>query len=101
MILTGRRVMAKEGYDLGFVTEVVAEGEALAGARRWAELILECSPVSIRTSKDVVMRGGDYTSVQEAFEAEYQSVIDMRNSLDFIEGPLAFSEKRPPNWKGR
>ena len=101
MILTGRRVMAEEGYKLGFVTEVVPEGEALAGALRWAEQILECSPVSIRTSKDVVMRGDEYASVREAFEADYQSVRDMQNSLDFIEGPLAFSEKRPPDWKGR
>ena len=47
------------------------------------------------------MRGDEYASVREAFEADYQSVKDMQNSLDFIEGPLAFSEKRPPDWKGR
>ncbi|NQV58454.1 MAG: enoyl-CoA hydratase, partial [Alphaproteobacteria bacterium] len=61
----------------------------------------ECSPVSIRTSKDVVLRGQQYASADEAILADYQSVTDMRNSLDFIEGPLAFSEKRPPDWKGR
>ena len=38
MILTGRRVPAREGYELGFVTEVVPRrpgaggGEALGGA---------------------------------------------------------------------
>ena len=37
MILTGRHVPAQEGYELGFVNEVVPEGQALAGARRWAE----------------------------------------------------------------
>lgn len=101
MILTGRRVMAKEGYELGFVTEVVPEGGALEGAKRWAGLIAECSPVSIRTSKDVVARGLEHAALGEAVMGEYQSVVDMRNSLDFIEGPLAFSEKRPPDWKGR
>ena len=101
MILTGRRVMAEEGYKLGFVTQVVPKGNALAGALSWAEQILECSPVSIRTSKDVVNRGDEFASVREAFEADYQSVRDMQNSLDFIEGPLAFSEKRAPDWKGR
>src|SRR6056297_3528021 len=35
MILTGRRVGAAEGKELGFVNEVVPEGEALAGAKRW------------------------------------------------------------------
>src|SRR3954463_4225554 len=40
MILTGRRVSAQEGYELGFVTEVVPEGQALDGAKRWAAQIL-------------------------------------------------------------
>src|SRR3954469_16340152 len=34
MILTGRRVSAAEGYQLGFVNEVVPEGESVAGGRR-------------------------------------------------------------------
>ena len=32
MILTGRRVPAREGFELGFVTEVVPEGQALEAA---------------------------------------------------------------------
>ena len=28
-------------------------------------------------------------------------VIAMKNSEDFIEGPKAFSEKRPPKWQGK
>jgi enoyl-CoA hydratase/carnithine racemase len=43
MILTGRRVSAKEGLVLGFVNEVVAPGELMAAAKRWAGLISECS----------------------------------------------------------
>ena len=57
MILTGRHVPAAEGLDLGFVTELVAEGQAVQAARAFAARILECSPVSIRTSLDVVRRG--------------------------------------------
>ena len=93
--------MAEEGYRLGFVTDVVPEGQALDGARKWAEQIMECSPVSIRTSKDVVLRGQTMASVEDAYMAPYDSAIAMRDSEDFIEGPLAFSQKRAPNWKGR
>ncbi len=58
MMLTGRRVAADEAARLGFVNEVV-EGDVLAAARRWAEEILACSPMSIRATKEAVLRGLD------------------------------------------
>jgi|TARA_B110000467_G_C18326130_1_gene489139 crotonobetainyl-CoA hydratase len=101
MILTARHVPAKEGYELGFVTQLVAEGEALSAAKDFANQIMECSPVSIRTSLDVVRRGLEHSDIKAAMSAEYDSVKTLWNSEDLIEGPLAFSEKRKPNWKGR
>lgn len=101
MILTGRHVPAAEGYELGFVTEVVPEGEALAAARRWAAMILEVSPMSVRASKQVVYESFEHGGIRAATEARYSEVAAMRNSEDFIEGPRAFAEKRPPQWKGR
>src|SRR6202046_4552284 len=59
MILTGRRVTAREGFELGFVTEVVPEGQALQAAKRWAAMILECSPMAVRASKQATYAGMD------------------------------------------
>lgn len=101
MILTGRRVSAAEGQSLGFVNEVVPPDQLLATARRWAKEICECAPLSIRASKDVVYRGLAIASLEEAMAASYESVRKMAGSADFIEGPKAFAEKRPPNWQGR
>jgi enoyl-CoA hydratase/carnithine racemase len=104
MILTGRRVSADEGFTLGFVTEVVPEGQALAGARRWAEQILECSPMSIRASKETVYRSLDTPGgVAAAYKAQrdWPAVAALYNSEDRVEGPKAFAEKRKPQWKGR
>ena len=103
MILTGRRVTAREGLELGFVNEVVAPAELMSAARRWAGLVGECSPMSIRASKQAVMRGLDEPSLEAALKGQsrYGAVAALYKSEDFVEGPRAFAEKRPPQWKGR
>ena len=100
MLLTGRRVGPEEGKQLGFVNDVVPAGEALAGAKKWAELILECAPISVRASKQAAYDGMGKESLEAAMTAKYDQIHALRHSKDFVEGPLAFSEKRAPNWKG-
>ncbi len=99
MILTGRRVPAAEGLSLGFVNEVVPQGQALEAAKRWAALILECSPLAIRASKQAVYAGLDEESLATAITTMYPAQARNRDSQDFIEGPKAFAEKRKPNWR--
>jgi crotonobetainyl-CoA hydratase len=101
MLLTGRHVPAAEALRLGIVNEVVPAGEALAAARRWAAQILECSPVSVRTTKAVAVQGLAHASLEEAMGARYEAVLDLVRSEDYREGPRAFAEKRRPQWKGR
>jgi crotonobetainyl-CoA hydratase len=103
MILTGRRVSAAEGLQLGFVNEVCKPGEAVAAAKKIAAQILECSPMSIRASKEAVYRGLTETSLEAAIDGQrkYEGIRAMFTSEDLIEGPMAFAQKRPPQWKGR
>jgi crotonobetainyl-CoA hydratase len=102
MILTGRRVSAKEGEALGFVNEVVAPDQLMAAANRWAALICECSPMSIRASKDAIHRGLDEPTLEAAIKGQinYPAVGAMFRSADFVEGPMAFAQKRAPKWTG-
>jgi len=101
MILTGRRVTAKEGFELGFVTEVAPEGQALAVARRWADMILQCSPKAIRASKQAFYRGQDELTLEAAMRMVYPAQRENIESEDYVEGPRAFAEKRRPVWRNR
>jgi acetyl-CoA C-acetyltransferase len=103
MILTGRRVSAEEGVQLGFVNEVVAPEALLETARRWAADIMACSPMSIRASKQIVRKGELESSFEAAYAEQfnYPAVRALFKSSDFREGPLAFAQKRAPQWKGR
>jgi len=103
MILTARRVSAAEGQVLGFVAEVTAPQDLMRTARDWAHEICQLGPMSIRASKEAVYRGLDEPSLEAALKAQskYPAVAALFTSEDFKEGPLAFSQKRAPNWKGR
>lgn len=101
MILTGRRVSAAEGKELGFVNEVVPVGEALAAAKRWAALILECSPKAVRGSKQAVYSGMMQPTLEQAIRTVFPAQQANAESQDYIEGPKAFAEKRKPNWQNK
>jgi enoyl-CoA hydratase/carnithine racemase len=99
MMLTGRTVEAKEGFEIGFVTAVVPQGQALAEAKKWANQILECSPMAIRATKETAIKGLDIANFKEAFETKVPGIARLLASADHKEGPKAFAEKRKPVWK--
>ena len=101
MLLTGRLVPADEGQRLGFVNEVVPAAELMDAAQRWADEMLECSPLLLQITKEAVQAGYGLT-VDQAIDGDWESRIPrMLTSEDYIEGPQAFAEKRKPVWTGR
>lgn len=102
MILTGRRVGAQEGLSLGFVNQVTSQEGLLDEARRLAAKIMACSPMSIRASVEIVNKGMAEPSLADAYgrQNRYPAVGALFRSDDVREGPLAFAQKRAPQWKG-
>ncbi len=99
-MLTGKHMTAQEALGLGIVNEVVPLKDLMATAHRWASEILECAPISVRATKQCAMQGLGLP-LDQALAGSYPALKEMFHSEDVKEGPLAFAEKRKPNWQGK
>jgi enoyl-CoA hydratase/carnithine racemase len=99
MLLTGNPISAAEAQRWGLVNEVVPASDLLAAARRWAEAILECAPLSVRASKQAALSGLGLP-LPDAINRRYEYMLRQAASQDSREGPRAFAEKRKPVWRG-
>jgi enoyl-CoA hydratase/carnithine racemase len=100
LLMTGNPISAQRAYELGFVNHVVAAGQVMAKARELARDILAGSPLFMRAVKEMVAMSTEVGST-EALRNSERIFEPVYCSEDAIEGPLAFREKRKPNWRGR
>jgi enoyl-CoA hydratase/carnithine racemase len=98
MLLTGRKISAREGLALGFVNEVVPDEQALDAASRWAEDILKCSPSSIGATKAMINEMVKDVRANVEAMMDLPAVKAISNSPDMEEGVRAFRERRVPKW---
>lgn len=98
MLLTGRPISAGRAYDIGLVNEVVPAAELMPAAMRLADTICKNGPLAVKTAKEIAVRSLGLESGFVLEKALGQRVMD---SEDAREGPRAFAEKRPPEFKGR
>lgn len=99
-MLTGRHMTAQDAHRLGVVNEVVPLADLMAGARRWADEICECSPLAVRATKQAAL-AGLHLSLEQALATRWPGMQRLFESEDAKEGPRAFAEKRKPRWSGR
>ncbi len=100
MALTGRheRLAAARAYQLGILSQVVDPPSQLAAeAQNLAERIARNSPAAMRATKRALW-GALELGLTDACRAGAQELMTMWGHPDQEEGPLAFVERRDPQW---
>jgi enoyl-CoA hydratase/carnithine racemase len=102
LALTGRheRMSAQRAYALGMISEVVEHDRLLERARQIAALVNRNAPLAVRGTRLAIRKGLDLPLHEAEILAETFRERVVRTD-DAKEGPAAFVEKRPPEWRAR
>jgi enoyl-CoA hydratase/carnithine racemase len=100
MALTGDPIDAQRALALGLVNAVVPIERLMDEALALADRIAANAPLSVRFSKSVIVETSQ-VSEEEAWKINDTAKAVVFHSADAMEGPVAFAEKRAPNWQGR
>ena len=104
LLFTGRWFDVNEAYKWGLINEIVPKKDLLSRARKLAETLASGPPLVYAAIKEIV-REAENQDFQETMEKvtsrQLKTVDKLYSSEDQLEGARAFSEKRPPVWKGK
>jgi enoyl-CoA hydratase/carnithine racemase len=98
-ILTGDRVPARRGYEVGLVNRLTPPGEALPTALEIARRIASHAPLAVRAGKRIQRLARTWPA-DEAFDRQRPLSEPVMASADAQEGARAFAERRRPRWTG-
>jgi enoyl-CoA hydratase len=100
LAMTGDPIDAERAFALGLVNKVVPAGQLMSEAVGLAERIAANAPLAVRYSKSVMKRAAEVPE-SEGWAINGEAVGVVFSSADAMEGPIAFAEKRAPNWQGK
>jgi 2-(1,2-epoxy-1,2-dihydrophenyl)acetyl-CoA isomerase len=99
MAMLGERVPAEQALDWGLVNRVVPDGELEATSGELLNRLANGPTRSYAGAKRLLNRRM-YADLAGQLEAEADAQREQGKTQDFIEGVLAFAEKRPPDFTG-
>ena len=99
LLLTGRHLRAAEARRIGLIGEVVPDGTALDRAREVAHAVAANGPVAVQAVLRA-LRATEGVAERDAMRIDSEIGMAVYASDDAREGPLAFVEKRSPQFTG-
>ncbi len=100
LIMLGDRIPAADGERLGFVNRVVPGDQLRSAAGEMAARLAAKSPAVLRLGREAFYTMSDMTFSQAVRYCHAMLSVNLL-AEDAQEGPRAFKEKRPPQWKGK
>jgi enoyl-CoA hydratase len=100
LAMTGDTIDAARAFELGLVNRVVPSSVVIEEAVSLADRIAANAPLAVRYSKSVMKQAAELSEA-EGWKINAEAVGVVFTSADAMEGPVAFAEKRPPNWQGK
>lgn len=100
IILMGEAITAEDAHQMGLVNKVVPQAELMKEVERWVNILLERGPLALRAAKQAMLQGLNM-SLDEGMQLEQRLFRQMLATEDAKEGPLAFAQKRKPEFKGK
>jgi 2-(1,2-epoxy-1,2-dihydrophenyl)acetyl-CoA isomerase len=99
MSMLGERVPAEQALEWGLINEIVPDDRLDDQATSLLEKLASGPTASYAGSKRLLNRRM-YADLAGQLDAEAEAQREQGRSADFVEGVLAFVEKRPPNFTG-
>ncbi|MCZ6821535.1 MAG: enoyl-CoA hydratase-related protein [Deltaproteobacteria bacterium] len=96
ILLTGRRIDAREALRMGLVSRVVPDAELLELALEIASGMCEYSPYGVQMTKQVLWANLENPSLMAAIELEDRNQLMLGMTDNLPEAIRAFDEKRKP-----
>ena len=104
LLFTGRWFDVNEAYKWGLINEIVPKKDLLTRARKLAETLASGPPLVYAAIKEIVREAENqdfHETMEKVTSRQLKTVDKLYSSEDQLEGARAFSEKRPPVWKGK